>query len=133
MFADYAPEALYCLSDYSKYAIVGQPTDDVFREVSIQFETCNGDGCAEDIDKVLQSLVFNFRIADGILNPDATPYETFFTSDIVDLIYPSLPQVKMSMKIEIEQGILERHNDRTGTGIFQEGPTDERFFLLGDV
>ena len=56
-----------------------------------------------------------------------------FTTDIVDLIYPYLDLLKMEMTVQLEQGIIERNNDITGTGFFQDGPHFERFFLLGNV
>ena len=97
MFAAYAPETLYCLEDYSTYAIIGSKTDDLFREMSIKFETCSGDDCDDDIDGYLQNQTFNFHIVDGILNPDAEADESSFTTDIVNFIYPFLPQFRMQL------------------------------------
>ena len=49
------------------------------------------------------------------------------------MTYPYLPDIKMEMTLQLEQGLLERNNDWTGTGFFQDGSRFERFFLLGDV
>ena len=71
--------------------MLGHPTDDLFRELSIRFEPCTGEGCAEDVTSYLEDLSFTFLIADGILNPAATASESSFTTDIVSFIYPFLP------------------------------------------
>ena len=39
----------------------------------------------------------------------------------------------MQMNFELEQGILEKKNDFTGSGLFQKGDEFEQFFSIGGV
>ena len=95
-FAKHNPQSLYCLEDYSTYAVQGQENDDTFRELRIWFEVCVGDDCADDIEDYLLSRTFKIYIEELILNPDALGTgESSFTADIINWVYPFLPNYKM--------------------------------------
>ena len=45
--------------------------ENVFREIRVVFDVCQGDNCVENVDDYFVQRTFKYYFADAILNPEA--------------------------------------------------------------
>ena len=80
----------------------------------------------------MQDKTFKFPMVQAVFDSDAEIWEEQMVNEVKDnLIYPYLPELRMSIDIELNKGMLLKHSDATGLNIKQR--EIETFFHVGDL